>query len=89
MCGEPPALPAEKPQSARPPMPTYRYRLLNSDGDDLGPFVASHTKWTAGGVIPMGERYLKVKAVVAAELEDSIEGYLVVEPFELDADRPV
>ena len=33
-------------------MALYRYRLIDSDGGDLGPFVSSSADWQPGDTIP-------------------------------------
>lgn len=64
-------------------MPTFRYRLIDRDGLDLGPFVASHPDWQPGGIIPRPDGYLRVVAVVEPETDEVFRAYLVVEPLDL------
>jgi hypothetical protein len=63
-------------------MPPFRYRLIDSNGSDLGPFVSS-TDWQAGGLIETTDGYLRITAVVEPETEENFNAYLVVEPFKL------
>jgi hypothetical protein len=58
----------------------FRYRLIDSDGSDLGPFV-SNTDWPVGGLMKTPDGYLRISAVVEPETEESFHAYLVVEPF--------
>ena len=58
----------------------YRYRLLNPDGDDLGPFVSSTDKWAVGEKLPSrGWSVLRITAVVEPEDGATFKAYLVVE----------
>jgi hypothetical protein len=58
----------------------FRYRLLSSQGDDLGPFVSSHNNWKSGDTLPSNARdELQVTAVVEPEDGASFAAYLVVE----------
>ena len=58
-----------------------RYRLLNTDGDDLGPFTAATALWEGGERIQRGHgEELQVVRVVPAEPGDDVDGYLVVGP---------
>ena len=60
-------------------MPSYR--LISSDGDDLGAFKAANPDWSAGDRIQRGrDGDLRVVRLVAAEPDDEVDGYLVVEP---------
>jgi hypothetical protein len=60
-------------------MPSYR--LISVDGDDLGPFRAAVPDWNAGDRIHRGRGGdLVVVRLVAAEPDDEVDGYLVVEP---------
>lgn len=63
-------------------MPPFRYRLIGSDGGDLGPFVSSHPEWPVGGLIPQIDGYLRITAVVEPLTEETFQAYLVVEPFD-------
>jgi len=57
------------------------YRLISSEGDDLGPFRAAVPNWRAGDRIHRGRNGdLVVVRLVAAEPDDDVDGYLVVEP---------
>jgi hypothetical protein len=64
-------------------MPPFRYRLIDSNGLDLGPFVSSHTEWRAGGLIPHVACYLRIIAVVEPLTDEAFRAYLVVESFDL------
>lgn len=59
-----------------------RFRLINVDGDDLGPFQAAAPNWAAADRIHRGgyHRDLVVVQLVPAEDGDDADGYLVVEP---------
>ena len=56
-----------------------RFRLIDEDGVDLGPFVATRTVWEIGERIARSpaERFL-IMNVVPAEPHDSFTAYLVV-----------
>jgi hypothetical protein len=57
----------------------FRYRLLDTEGDDLGPFVSSHNNWHAGATLPSNARNeLQVTAVVEPEDGATFAAYLVV-----------
>ena len=60
-------------------LPPFRYRLLGTDGSDLGPFVSSHAGWHAGGLIPHADGYLRITAIVEPLTDESFQAYLVVE----------
>jgi len=60
-------------------MPSFR--LISSEGDDLGSFRASGRSWAAGDRIHQGgSGDLVVVRLVTAEPGDEVDGYLVVEP---------
>jgi hypothetical protein len=65
-------------------MTGFRYRLLDEDGTDLGPFVTSAPNWRPGHKIRHGGVVVfEVVEVVDAEDEDGPEGlrgYLIVRP---------
>jgi hypothetical protein len=63
-------------------MPAFRYRLLDSDGSDLGPFVSSHPHWEPGRLIRHVGGYLRIVAVVEPETEEKFRACLVVLPFD-------
>ena len=63
-------------------MPPFHYRLIDSNGADLGPFVSS-TDWPVGGLMETAAGYLRVTAVVAPENGETFRAYLVVEPFNM------
>ena len=59
-------------------MPTYR--LISAEGDDLGSLRASAPSWRKGDRIHRGNGGdLLVVRFVAAEPDDKVNGYLVVE----------
>jgi hypothetical protein len=64
-------------------MPGFRFRLLDEDGTDLGPFVATVPRWQPGQVIHYGPSVvLKVVRVVDVEGAygpDNLRGYLVLQ----------
>jgi hypothetical protein len=57
----------------------YRYRLVDVEGNDLGPFVSSERDWKPGDTIPRGNGdVLRVTAVVDPEPGQDFSAYLVV-----------
>lgn len=62
----------------------FRYRLIDVEGNDLGPFVSSESNWTPGNTIPQASGEVRrVTAVVAPEYGQNFSAYLVVEPVDL------
>jgi hypothetical protein len=61
-------------------MALYRYRLIDTEGNDLGPFVSRDSEIQAGRTIPRGAgEAWHVTAVVAAEQDvNNFRAYLVV-----------
>jgi hypothetical protein len=64
-------------------MALYRYRLIDTEGNDLGPFVSRDSDIQAGRTIPRGAgEAWHVTAVVAAEQAEqdvnNFRAYLVV-----------
>jgi hypothetical protein len=63
-------------------MAGFRYRLLDEDGTDLGPFVTAEPSWQTGQVIYYSHgAVLEVVRVVDTddnEDPDGVRGYLVV-----------
>jgi hypothetical protein len=58
----------------------YRYRLIDPQGTDLGPFVSNDEAWQAGSTIARGVGdVLRVIAVVEPEDASDFRAYLVVE----------
>ena len=58
-------------------MPSYR--LINTDGQDLGRFRVAAPRWVAGDRIHhRGAGDLEVVRIVTAEDGDDVDGYLVV-----------
>ena len=58
-----------------------RFRLVDADGNDLGPFVTNAARWNPGDRIHRGsEGDLIVLRMVDADADDNVDGYLVVEP---------
>jgi hypothetical protein len=58
----------------------FRYRLVSTDGDDLGPFFSINSKWQVGDVLHRNTRDdLRVTAVVEPEEGTPYVAYLVVE----------
>jgi hypothetical protein len=56
-----------------------RYRLIDEDGEDLGPFQAVATTSAPGDGIPRGPGNSLVVVNVTEALEgDDVDGYLVV-----------
>jgi hypothetical protein len=65
----------------RVPRPVPSYRLISTDGEDLGSFRAAVPDWCGGDRIHRGRAGdLLVVRLVAAEPGDEVDGYLVVEP---------
>jgi hypothetical protein len=60
----------------------FRYRLIDADGNDLGPFVSKVEDWKPGDRIgrSKGEDML-ITAVVEAEPDAGFKAYLVVTPL--------
>ena len=61
-----------------------RYRLINSEGVDLGPFVSGFDDWHAGRIILQPSGDLEVAAVVEAEPGENFRAYLVVKKISKD-----
>jgi len=61
----------------------YRYRIVNEEGVELGPYASARLAFQVGErlVRRRGERYEIVK-VVEAERDESFRAYLVVRPVE-------
>jgi hypothetical protein len=58
----------------------YRFRLLDRDGNDLGPFLSPEPNWQPGQLLPEGPAVRhRVTAVVDAEAGTDFAAYLVVE----------
>lgn len=58
-----------------------RFRLLDEDGADLGPFRSVVNVWRPGERIHRGAGdHLEVVRVVEAEDGDDVDGYLIVKP---------
>jgi hypothetical protein len=61
--------------------PMQRFRLVDADGNDLGPFVATTADWKPGDrIYRSSEGDLVVLRMVEADGSDNVDGYLVVEP---------
>ena len=60
-------------------MTVYRYRLIDKNGDDLGPFVSGLKDWCPGRLILQPTGDFEVRAVVEAEPGETFAAYLVVE----------
>jgi hypothetical protein len=58
----------------------FRFRLISSGGEDIGPFVSSESTWKPGARVQrnLGDA-LVVQAVVPAEEGAAFTAYLVVE----------
>ncbi len=65
-------------------MTVYRYRLIDVDGVDLGPFVTGSGDWRAGRIILRPGGDFEVTAVVEAEPGENFRAYLVVRQFSGD-----
>ena len=67
------------PSRPRNGVDVFRFRLMDMDGADLGPFTTSEPNWKPGHRIQRGAGdSLEVVRVVAAEDGDDVNGYLVV-----------
>ena len=59
----------------------HRFRLVDADGNDLGPFVSNTARWEPGDrIYRSSEGDLIVLRTVEADASDNVDGYLVVEP---------
>jgi hypothetical protein len=59
----------------------FRFRLLDPDGNDLGPFVSAESDWQPGRWLNRGTSgSLVVTAVIQAEGSAGYSAYLVVAP---------
>lgn len=59
----------------------FRFRLLDEDGNDLGPFATSEPNWRPGHRIQRGAgAALEVVRLVDAAEGDDVAGYLIVRP---------
>jgi hypothetical protein len=63
----------------------FRFRLIDSEGTDLGPFVSKRPDWKPGERIgrSKGEDML-ITAVVEPEQGAGFQAYLVVSPVGID-----
>ncbi len=68
-------------------MPPYRYRFIDSDRVDLGPFVSSNDNWQTGAIIPRLGGSFRVTAVVEPVIAEKFQAYLVVERFDAENQR--
>jgi hypothetical protein len=58
-----------------------RYRLIDEQGEDLGPFLTAAPTWAAGDKIYRGRGgNLVVLGLTPALDGDDVDGYLVVKP---------
>ena len=58
---------------------SHRFRLMDEDGTDLGPFSAAAPSWSPGHRIQIDADYaLEVVQVVPATEGDDVTAYLVV-----------
>jgi hypothetical protein len=58
----------------------FRYRILNTDGDDLGPFVSGDMSWAPGETLALGSSGIfRITAVIEPEHGADFAAYLVVE----------
>jgi hypothetical protein len=59
----------------------YRYRLIDAEGTDLGPFVSKRRDWEAGEPIGRSRgQDMVITAVVKPEGDAGFLAYLVVVP---------
>jgi hypothetical protein len=60
----------------------YRYRLIDAEGTDLGPFVSKRRNWEAGERIGRSRgQDMVITAVVKPEGDAGFLAYLVVMPL--------
>lgn len=59
-----------------------RYRLIDEQGENLGPFHTAAPTWQPGDRIPRGHDTLVVVNLTLALDGDDVDGYLVVKPTE-------
>ena len=61
---------------------TFRYRLIDEDGTDLGPLASDRSNWHPGERLSRwhGERLEVVSVVEADELTELFRAYIVVRP---------
>jgi hypothetical protein len=60
-----------------------RFRLIDEDGEDLGPLRAATPTWAPGDRISRGPGKSLIVVNVTEALEgDDVDGYLVVKPAE-------
>jgi hypothetical protein len=61
----------------------FRYRLIDAEGTDLGPFISKRQNWKPGERIgrSKGEDVL-ITAVIEPEGDAGFQAYLVVSPIE-------
>ncbi len=58
-----------------------RFRLVDTHGNDLGPFVAPTARWKSGDrIYRSSEGDLVVLRIVVADATDNVDGYIVVQP---------
>jgi hypothetical protein len=63
----------------------FRYRLIDTEGTDLGPFVSKRQDWTPGERIGRGKNEdMLITAVIEPEDDAGFQAYLVVSPIESD-----
>jgi len=67
----------------------FRFRLIDSEGVDLGPFVSRRQDWKPGERIgrSKGEDML-ITAVIEPEQDAAFQAYLVVSRLGEDASKP-
>jgi hypothetical protein len=65
-------------------MAVYRYRLIDTEGIDLGPFVSGFDDWRPGRIILQPGGDFEVTAVVETEPGEKFRAYLVVKRFSGD-----
>ena len=60
----------------------FRFRLVDVDGNDLGPFVSSEPGRHPGGHVPLDAGdILEVVRLVDVDESDDVAGYLIVKPI--------
>jgi hypothetical protein len=59
----------------------FRYRLIDTDGTDLGPFVSKRQDWKPGDRIDRSKgEDMVITAVIEPEVDAGFQAYLVVSP---------
>jgi hypothetical protein len=67
----------------------FRYRLIDANGTDLGPFVSKRQEWKPGERVGRSKgEDMVITAVIEPEGDAGFRAYLVVSPIESGASTP-